>query len=379
MRVVPAKRSVAIALLVVVLAIGSGVASAFFSTKGAGSAAAAVRTLSAPTLSTPTPGGGTVSLTWSAVSPPGTGSVTYYVTRDGGEPEGSCPTSEAPTSVLTCVDSGVEVGTHTFKVTAEWSSWTAKSAAKTATVTSGAATHFTLVAASTTPTVAVADNLTITALDAEERTVTSYTGSHSITFTGAQKSPGGTAPTVANSSGGATAFGSATALNFNSGVAAVSSSSNGVMKLYDAGGTSISAGDGTISTATPLAVTVAATTATRLAFSDVDLSQGVASEPCLFTCTVTGLGNSGTIKAGISVTDAYGNTVSGVGTGHTVAVTTSAGTISGGSLTIGSTGLAESTTEFTFTAQSSGAFTDKITAAKSAGTSYTSATLEASK
>lgn len=620
MRAGPAKRLAASAVLIVALAIGSGVASAFFSSQGAGSAAAAVRTLSASTLSTPTAGGGTVSLTWSAVSPPGAGSVDYYVTRDGGEPAGNCPSAEKPTGVLTCIDSGVQVGVHTYKVTAEWSSWTATSTAKTATVTTGPATHFALVAASTTPTVAVADNLTITALDAAERTVTSYTGAHSITFSGAQKSPGGTAPTVANSSGTATAFGTATALtfsagvatvsstkngvmklyragptsiiasdgsisnpdplevtvaagaasklslaaaattagaadnltttaldtygntatsytgshnvtfsgaanspngtvptvanssgtaiafgtatalsfsegvaavsgsgngvlrlykvastsitasdgtisagalvvvvtaapaakfvltagsltpaasaadnltttaqdaygntatsytgshgitfsgaekspsgtaptvanssgvatsfgtvtalNFTSGVAAVSGSSNGVMKLYDAGATSISAGDGTIATATPLALTVAATTATRLAFSAVGLSQGLAGEPCLFTCLVTGLGNSGTITARIAVTDAYGNTVSGVGTGHTVAVTTVGGAISGGSLTIAGAGLAESTTGFTFTAQSSGAFTDKITAAKSAGTSYTSATLEASK
>jgi hypothetical protein len=620
MRAALAKRLAVSAALVLVLAIGAGVASAFFNTEGSGSASAAVRTLSASTLSTPTAGGGTVSLTWSVVSPPGAGSVTYYVTRDGGEPAGGCPSSAAPAGVLTCVDSGVGVGTHTYKVVAEWSSWTATSAAKTATVTTGPATHFALVAASETPTVAVADNLTITALDAAERTVTTYTGSHAITFSGAEKSPNGTAATVANSSGTATPFGTATALTFTAGVAtvtsakngvmklyragptsitagdgsisnpvplevtvaagsatkltlaaaattagaavnltttaqdaygniattytgshpitfsgaekspngtaatvanssgtaiafgtataltfsagvaaasgtnngvmklykaastsitasdgsisasalvvvvsaataaklvltassltpaasandnltttaqdaygniattytgshpitfsgaekspngtaatvanssgtatpfgtataltftagvaAVSSSSNGVMKLYDAGATSIGAGDGTISTATSLAVTVAATTATRLAFNDVQLSQGVAGDPCLFTCVVTGLGNSGTIKAGISVTDAYGNTVSALGTGHTVAVTTSAGTISGGSLTIASTGLAESTADFTFTAQSSGAFTDKITAAKSAGTSYTSATLEASK
>jgi hypothetical protein len=246
-------------------------------------------------------------------------------------------------------------------------------------VAAGTAAKLVLTASSLTPAAAASDNLTTTAQDAYGNTATSYTGSHGITFSGAEKSPSGTVPTVANSSGAATAFGTATALNFSSGVAAVSGSSNGVMKLYRAGATSITAGDGTISTATPLVVTAAATTATRLAFSNVDLSQGVAGEPCLFACVVTGLGNSGTITAGISVTDAYGNTVSAVGTGHTVAVTTSAGTISGGSLTIASTGPAESTANFTFTGQSSGAFTDKITAAKSAGTTYTGATLEASK
>ena len=60
-------------------------------------------------------------------------------------------------------------------------------------------------AATPSPGGSVADNLTITAKDENESTVTIYTGSHSLTFAGASSSPGGTAPTVANSSGTATA------------------------------------------------------------------------------------------------------------------------------------------------------------------------------
>ena len=41
----------------------------------------------------------------------------------------------------------------------------------------------------------------------EDATVTTYTGSHSLVFSGASSSPGGNAPTVANSSGSAIAFG----------------------------------------------------------------------------------------------------------------------------------------------------------------------------
>ncbi len=614
-------RVTGVALVVLVTATVTGAALAYFSTSGAGNASAKVNVLSAPTISGSTPGGGTVALTWSAVTAPGAGAVTYSVTRDGGQPGGDCPTSAPPASVTACTDSGVEVGAHIYTVTARWRSWSATSAPASANVTTGAATHFALVAASSSPAVGVADNLTITALDASDNTVTTYAGSHSLTFSGASKSPGGNAPTVSNSSGTvtafgaataiaftsgvakvstskngvmklynagataitvsdgsisnptalavtvapgaasklslaapatvagvaddltttaldtygntattytglhsltfsgaanspggtaptianstgaatnfgaataisfsagvatvsessngemklyksgttsitasdgsistasalsvtvtaaaavelslvaasitptagasdnltttaldtygntattytgshsltfsgaanspggnaptvsnssgtATAFGAATAIAFTSGVARVSSSKNGVMKLYNAGATAIAVSDGSISNPTALAVTVAATSASKLAFTNVAISAGSASSPCLFTCTVTGLGNSGVITATVSVTDTYGNTVTALGGGHSVKVTTSAGTISGGSLAISSSGAAESTTQFTFTAQASSSYSDKITAATSAGTTYTSASVTASR
>ena len=127
----------------------------------------------------------------------------------------------------------------------------------------GPVDHFVLGATSTTPTAGAADNLTITAKDAKGGTVTTYTGSHSLTFSGASTGPNGTVPTVADNSGTATAFGSATALTFTAGVASVSSTKNGVMKLYKSGATSIEASDGSISTATPLAVTVTSATAAK--------------------------------------------------------------------------------------------------------------------
>ena len=39
-----------------------------------------------------------MTVTWGAVTAPGAGTVTYYVTRDGGKPAGNCPTDAAPTS-----------------------------------------------------------------------------------------------------------------------------------------------------------------------------------------------------------------------------------------------------------------------------------------
>ena len=80
------------------------------------------------------------------------------------------------------------------------------------------------------------------------------------------------------------------------------------------------------------------------------------------------------------MTDTYGNTVSALGSGHAVKVTTNGGgTIGGTPLAIPSTGAAETATTFTYTSKSSGSFTEIVTAATSEGTTYTSATLTATK
>ena len=249
-----------------------------------------------------------------------------------------------------------------------------------ATTTATTATKLILAAASTTPAAAVADNLTITAQDPYENTVTTYSGAKNLTFSGASASPSGTAPTVANSSGTATNFGTATAISFTSGVAIVSGTTkNGVMKLYRAESANVSVSDGTISS-TPIAITVSPLAASKWALTNISVSDGTLGSTCLFTCTLTGLGNSGTVTAKVAVADTYGNTVNAVGTGHAAKITTSgSGTISGTPLSIPSTGAAESAASFTFTSKSNGNFTETLTVAASSGTAYTAATLTASK
>jgi len=615
--------STGLAGLALVLALAAttvpGTARAYFSTKGTGSALASVSKLSVPTATATQAADGTVDVSWSAVAPPGPGNITYSVSRDGGTAGGTCPNGK--TTATSCTDSDLTIGTHSYVVTANWRSWSTTSST-TVKVTAGQITHFDLQAASTTPTAGASDNLTITALDGNDNTVTSYTGSHNLVFSGAPESPNGTKPTVGNSGGtainfgsttaitftagvakttsstkngvmklyksGATSvkvsegsissspdlaltvttaatpkislavptttpvagtannltitvsdtygnpittytgshdltfsgasaspggntptvsdssgtavafgsptaiefdagvasvaagvngvmtlykpgsnslkvsdgtltsattsatvtvasasrftlagtatmtaggtnsltvtafdlygntattytglhdlvfsgssasptgvlptvvdssgsainFGSATAISFSSGAAKVGSSKNGVMKLNRAGATSIAVSDGTVSTTTPLAVTVNPGTAAKWAFSNLNISGGVLGSTCLFTCSVTGLGNSGTVIARINVTDSLGNTANAVGTGHTVKITTTGGTIVGTPLTIANTGPAESTTAFTFTAKSSGTYSETITAATNAGTNYTSATLTASR
>ena len=249
----------ALALLAIVAVAIGGNALAFFSAKGSGTASAAVTKLNAPTISAATAAaGGTVSLTWGAVTAPGTGSVAYYVTRDNGEAAGTCPTKSAPATATSCKDSGVAIGEHSYTVTAVWETWSATSAVKKATVTIGETVKFTIAGSTTTPTAGGAVNLTITAKDVNNATVTTYTGSHSLVFAGADSSPAGNAPTVVSnvSSSSAVAFGTATPLTFTSGVAAVGSSKNGILKIYEAGSAGVTATEGSITTPTPLALTV---------------------------------------------------------------------------------------------------------------------------
>src|SRR5215475_9429777 len=113
----------------VIVALASGSALAYYSTSGGGSASAAVSALTAPTITAATPAaGGTVALTWKAVSAPGGGTVTYYVTRNG---------KAEPGALTTCTDSGLEPGTYEYQVTALWSSWSRSGAVTNAKVTVG--------------------------------------------------------------------------------------------------------------------------------------------------------------------------------------------------------------------------------------------------
>jgi hypothetical protein len=276
----------AIALLLV-----AGGALAYFTSTGSGSGGGAATSLSAPTISSATPGAGTVALNWSAVSAPGSGTVTYSVTRDGGTPAGDCAPSGAPTAATSCVDTGLAAGTHSYTVTAVWRTWSATSSPTSATVAFGAATHFSVSAATTTPNAGAADNLTITAKDASENTVSTYAGSHSLTFGGAG-SVGGNSPTVTNASGSAIDFGSSTPISFSGGVASVSGSSNGVMKLYKAETASVTVSDGSISNGGGLTVTVGALAASKLSLAAAT------------TTPTAGVADSLTITA----QDTYGNT-----------------------------------------------------------------------
>jgi hypothetical protein len=311
--------------LLAALVVG-GNALAFFSSIGSGSASAAVTKLTAPTISTATPApGGTVALTWGAVTPPDIGSVTYYVTRDGGNPAGTCPTKAAPTAVITCTDSGLALGEHTYTVTALWRTWTAVSGAKTANVTVGEATKFTISGSTTSPTAGGSVNLTITAKDVNNSTVTTYSGSHSLVFSGASASPAGNAPTVVNSAGTVVNFGSATALTFTSGVATVNSAKNGVLKIYKAGGANVAASEGSVSTPVPLTLNVGPAAASKYALGATN------------TTPAAGAPDNLTITA----QDSYGNTDTGYAGSHSLVFSGASASPSGSVPTVSNSSGAE--------------------------------------
>src|SRR4051795_13435558 len=321
------RRSVSIRWLslLAIAAISSGVSWAYFTSVGSGTSAGSVTSLSSPAITGATPGSGTVALSWSAVTPPGSGSVSYYVTRDGGAPGGNCPTSSSPSSVTSCTDSGLSPGTYSYAVTATWTTWTATSSPTNVTVSTGVATQLSLSAASTTPIAGVADNLTVTAKDAGGNTATGYTGSHSLTFGGAADAPSGTHPTVTTSSGTATNFGTATAISFTNGVANVTGSNNGVMKLYKAETATVTVTDGTISNGAGLSVTVSPATASKLAFTQQPSG-------------ATG-GTAFTTQPKVAVQDPYGNTVTTDASSVTLAIGTNPG---GGTLSCTTNPLAAS-------------------------------------
>ncbi len=293
-RLLPGGLTGAVLAVGLIVATASGTALAYFTTTGAGSTSAGISKLTTPTISSATPAvGGTVALSWAAVTPPGSGAVTYRVTRDGGAPAGNCPSSSSPATVTSCTDSGLTVSTHSYEVTAKWRSWSATSSTATAKITVGPATHLDLKAASSTPTAGVTNNLTITAQDENDATVTTYTGAKSLTFSGASASPGGNTPTVTNSSGTQVNFGTATPINFTLGVASVSSSKNGVMRLYRSGATTIDVTDGTISSSPDPTLTVVAAATSKIVLGVTKTSQ-TAGE---------------TNAATVTVADTYGNPI----------------------------------------------------------------------
>lgn len=121
-------------LAVVVLVAGSaGSTLAVFRTAKTSAGSFATGTLGKPTVTLAKGTGNSVNVTWTAVTAPST--VTYYVTRDGGAPSGTCPTSAAPANVLTCRDTWLSGGTHSYTVTAVYRGWSTVSTSASIAVT----------------------------------------------------------------------------------------------------------------------------------------------------------------------------------------------------------------------------------------------------
>ncbi len=170
---------------------------------------------------------------------------------------------------------------------------------------SGSQSAFLLTAANSTPTAGVADALTIKAVDIYGNTVTTYTGSHNITFGGLSTALDGTIPTIAGVNQG-----SATALTFASGVNTTTANllayrAEGPVSLTATDGSHTTAGTAgstaslTISPAVASAYRIAGVTGTptagvadTLTITQVDQYRNVTALNTTKTLTFSGLGTS---------------------------------------------------------------------------------------
>ena len=138
------------AAAILVLAIATVGAFAYYTSSGTGSASASVGTLNPPTGVAGSPSGSTVTVSWAAPS----GGVTpqgYYVTRVNNSDSstanacGTSPTTPTLATGTTCSDNSVSPGTYHYVVTSVFNSWTAASTASGAVVVASPASKLAIV------------------------------------------------------------------------------------------------------------------------------------------------------------------------------------------------------------------------------------------
>lgn len=269
-------------------------------------------------------GTGTYSPASVTFTPTATGTYYWYADYNG-DP------NNAPSNTCGDAASTTAVGNETFSVTLNTTSpWAA----------------------------GTAFSITVKALLSGGATDTAYAGAKTLALSGAGTSPDGHA------------------LLYPSPVTFTNGQATFTPTDYKAETATVTVLDGTlgISGATP-SFTVNAGTATKLAWTS-PTAQGTLASGCLFTCTWSGGGKKATFTASVSVTDNWGNIVSNIGGGHTVALaTTAGGSWSTTPLTLPGAGLATTTATSKYTSPNNLTWSGTLTAS-SAG--YTSATVTAS-
>ncbi len=130
-----------------------------------------------------------------------------------------------------------------------------------------------VVLGSSTQQAGTSQNLTLRAFDTYNNISDVYTGTKSLTFSGAGSALGGQAPSVSDNGGAARSFSVATGITFNTGVATVNGAANGVMTLYRAETAVIGVTDGAISAAPADRLTVTVTAAPRTLVARRNASQ----------------------------------------------------------------------------------------------------------
>ncbi|MGH2879119.1 MAG: hypothetical protein ACRDK4_05870 [Solirubrobacteraceae bacterium] len=191
---------------------------------------------------------------------------------------------------------------------------------------------------------AVAFNMTLTAIDEWGNQAKSYVGTKTLVLSGPASSPAGQVPEYPAT---------ATSVTFTEGVGTSSA-----IKLSDAQSTTLKAKEGTRIEGTSGTFVVSAGEPERLAWSHPEVTAGtLEGGSCPFACKTTSIGNNKKFKARLSITDKYGNVVTGLGVARKVKVekTSGEGTLLGATgLTIPASGLAESASTFEYTSPTSG-------------------------
>jgi len=288
-------------VVALVLAAGTG-AWAYWTSTGSGSGAASSGTLNSPTAvsGSSTAGTGTVSVTWTAPSS-GTSPTGYYVKRTKTSDSSvafACSTSASSlVSAVSCSDTSVPDGTYTYVVTAVYNSWSASSQASSPiAVTNQVATKLaftTQPSASVTSQSPFAVQPVVAVQDAGGNTMTANTSSVSLALTA---SPVGASLTCASNPKAAV-----------SGVATFAGCQVDKVGTY-----TLTATDGSLTSAESTTFTVAPGAASKLDFS-VQPAASSASQVAFAS------------QPSVSVLDGFGNVVTSDSSTVTLTLTTSGG------------------------------------------------------
>jgi len=264
-----------------------------------------------------------IHITWSAPTAP-SASPSQYVVRRIAPTAATVCTLTVP-ATLVCDDTGLQAST-TYSYTVEariGSNWSSGQTAAFSATTPGPPNFLAQLVLAGNKTAGTAFQIQLTATTNGVTTDTSYTGAHTITFSGPHNSPGGNAPTYPAT------------VTFVNGV----SQPNPSITLFDAETVALNASDGTHTGS--VTVTVIAAAANRLGYTT--------SSPSCSSGTVI-VGNGGTFTSYVSLFDQYQNTATSASS-TTITLTpnpTGTGTLSPTSLTVPS-GTSQTSGSLTFT------------------------------
>ena len=197
---------------------------------------------------------------------------------------------------------------------------------------------------------------TITAKLPGGGTDTAYTGVQTVAFSGPAASPSGSSPAYPAS------------VTFTSGVGTAS------ITLYDAQTTTLTATQGVV-TGTSASFAVSVGVASKLGFTNfTSPPSGSNLSGCPFGCTYTSFGKGHTVNVSVAVTDTWGNIKNAIGVAVAVTLSTTGASVSPTSVTVPSSGLAQSP-QFTYTSPGSSGWSSETVTATATGYSNLTMTI----